>query len=76
VAILAAVQLALAWATRRNGIRLSAALVMGAVLGQIALGVATLLTQVQIGVALAHQGGAVVVFALALHHLFMVRRAE
>jgi heme a synthase len=75
VASLAAVQLALAWATRRPRIRLSAALVIGAVLGQIALGVATLLTQVQIGVALAHQGGAVVVFALALHHLFMVRRA-
>jgi cytochrome c oxidase assembly protein subunit 15 len=69
------VQLALAWATGRAGIRVSAALVMAAVLGQIALGVATLFTQVQIGVALAHQGGAILVFALALHHLFMIRRA-
>jgi cytochrome c oxidase assembly protein subunit 15 len=74
VALLAAVQALLVWRTPDAGIRASAALLLAAVLAQIGLGVATLLSQVQIGVALAHQAGAIAVFALALHHLFLVRR--
>jgi cytochrome c oxidase assembly protein subunit 15 len=76
VAIIAAVQLALAWGNGQTGTRISAGLVMAAVLCQIALGVATLLTQVEITVALLHQAGAIVVFALALRHLFVVRQGS
>jgi heme a synthase len=73
VALLALAQAALAW--RPGGhFRLTAMLTLAAVLAQIALGVATLLTQVHIHVALAHQAGAVIVFGLALRHLFEARR--
>ncbi len=74
VAVLALAQTALAWRSGDTAIRASAALVMAAVLGQIALGVFTLLAQVQIGIALSHQGGGLIVFALALRHLFIARQ--
>ena len=45
----------------------SAALAL-VVLGQVALGVWTLLSHVDIGIALLHQGGALLVFAIALYH--------
>jgi cytochrome c oxidase assembly protein subunit 15 len=38
-----------------------------AVLAQIALGVLALLSQLQIGLALAHQAGAVLLFGFALY---------
>jgi cytochrome c oxidase assembly protein subunit 15 len=73
VAVLALVQLLLALRVPPPAIRLSAMLVFAAVLAQIGLGIAALLTQLQIHTALAHQGGAIVVFALALRHLFLLR---
>ena len=45
----------------------------GAVLGQIALGIWTLLAHVPIPLALLHQGGAVAVFAAALWHWHRLR---
>lgn len=53
--------------------RMTALLVLAAVTGQVVLGILTLLTQVQIGFALAHQAGAILVFAVALYHLHNVR---
>jgi cytochrome c oxidase assembly protein subunit 15 len=74
VALLAIAQAALVWPRGNAPLRLSASVLAIGVLLQIALGVATLLSQVQIGVALAHQAGAVLLFALALHHRFLLRR--
>jgi cytochrome c oxidase assembly protein subunit 15 len=73
VALIALMQALLAWRSPDGHIRLTALLVLAAVALQIALGIAALLTQLQIHVALAHQAGAIVVFALALRHLFQVR---
>lgn len=55
----------------QDGGRLDSAakLLLISVLVQAALGIWTLLAQVQIGVALFHQGGAVVLFAAMLMHL-------
>jgi heme A synthase len=39
------------------------------VIAQIALGVLALLSQLQIGLALAHQAGAIMLFSLALYQL-------
>jgi cytochrome c oxidase assembly protein subunit 15 len=75
LALLALVQVVLAWRFPAGGIRLTAMLVLAAIVAQIALGVATLLTQVHIHVALAHQAVAILVFALALRHLFQMRQA-
>lgn len=74
VAIVAVPLGALAWRSPVPAVRLSGALLIVAVLGQIGLGIATLLSQVQIGLALAHQAGAIALFAIALHHFFLVRR--
>ncbi|MGE0213533.1 MAG: COX15/CtaA family protein [Parvibaculaceae bacterium] len=49
--------------------RRSAVLLLGAILLQATVGVWTLLAQVQIHVALTHQGGAMLVLAAALWHL-------
>ncbi len=54
-------------------VRLTASLLVVAVLAQITLGVFTVLTQVQIGIALAHQAVAVALFGLALYHLHRLR---
>jgi heme a synthase len=72
--VLAMVHAASVW--RRLGAgpaRTSAGLLAACVLVQIALGVAVLLSVVQIGAALAHQAVAVTLFALALYHLHTVR---
>jgi cytochrome c oxidase assembly protein subunit 15 len=74
VALLALGQAVMAWRLGDQRIRISAGLLLAATLGQIALGVLTLLSQLEIGLALAHQGGAVALFALALHHLHLLRR--
>jgi cytochrome c oxidase assembly protein subunit 15 len=73
VALIALVQAMLAWRSPVGGVRATALLALAAVVVQIALGIGALLTQLQIHVALAHQAGAVVVFGLALRHLFQVR---
>jgi len=74
VAAVALVQGWLAWRSPAAGVRGSALLVLAAVVAQIGLGIAALLSQVQLHVALAHQAGAILVFALALRHLFKVAR--
>lgn len=56
-------------------VRHSAVLLLVAVLAQVGIGVWTLLAQVPISLGLAHQAGAVVVFGLAVRHLWLVRRA-
>jgi len=59
VAIVAALH---AWQSRSPG----SLAVLIAVLGQIALGIWTLLEQVPLGLGLAHQAGAMIVFASAV----------
>ena len=59
-------------ATRRFGpgsVTLGAGILLVTVLLQVALGVATLLAGVPIGLGLAHQGLAVILFALSLWHV-------
>jgi cytochrome c oxidase assembly protein subunit 15 len=51
----------------------SAMALVAAVLAQAALGIWTLLAQVPLALGLAHQAGAMVVFALAVWHLHAVR---
>jgi len=56
-------------------VRTSSGLLLAAVFGQIALGIWTLLAQVPLALGLAHQAGAVTLFALAVWHLWHVRAA-
>jgi len=67
-----------AWNVRRGPcdplIRLSAAWLAGAALAQAGLGIATLLAQVPLTLALMHQAGAVGLFGLALWHLHTALR--
>lgn len=67
VVLAAGVNLALAW--RDPSLRLPAAVVFGAVLFQAAIGIATLLAQVPVGLALLHQAGALAVVAAAVWHV-------
>lgn len=55
--------------TRSARITLTATALAAAVLAQAALGIATLLAQVPLALALAHQAGAAAVFGLAVWHL-------
>ncbi len=54
-------------------LRASAVLLIIAVLAQVMLGIWTLLAVVPLPLGLAHQGGAAVLFAIAVRHLFLVR---
>ncbi|MDH3580504.1 MAG: COX15/CtaA family protein [Hyphomicrobiales bacterium] len=54
----------------------SAGVMTLAVLLQVGLGIWTLLAQVPVGLALLHQGGAVLVLAIALIHLHQLARAQ
>lgn len=67
IALLAAANLFVAWRGPAHAVAL---VVFAAVLAQIALGVFALLSQVQLGLALAHQAGAVLLFGLALYQLY------
>jgi cytochrome c oxidase assembly protein subunit 15 len=58
-------------AVRQSGIWVALALA-----GQMALGIWTLLAWVPVSLGVAHQAGALAVLALALWHLFSVRRAR
>jgi cytochrome c oxidase assembly protein subunit 15 len=60
---------------RDQAVRLSALALAGAVLAQVALGIWTLLAHVPLPLGLAHQAGAVIVFAAALRHLHTLRTA-
>ena len=55
-----------------GGRRLPALWLAGAVLAQVGLGIATLLNAVPLSLGLAHQGGAAVVFGLAVWNLHVV----
>lgn len=57
-------------------VRRSAGYLATAVLAQGALGIWTLLAWVPLGLGIAHQAGALVVTAVAIWHLFNVRRAS
>lgn len=61
-------------ARRRRAVILSALLVLLAVVGQIALGIWTLLHAVPIHLGIAHQGVAAIVFAIAVRHWHLTRR--
>ncbi len=76
VAALAFVQI---WLTSRapvdDRIRLTSQWLGAAIVMQIALGIATLLTQVRLDLGLLHQGGGALVFVMAVVHLYATRRA-
>jgi cytochrome c oxidase assembly protein subunit 15 len=65
-ALAALANLFAAW---RSSSRATALWAFAAVLAQIALGVVALLSHLQLGLALAHQAGAVLLFGLALYQL-------
>jgi cytochrome c oxidase assembly protein subunit 15 len=62
-------------ATAAGELRTSAVLLAAALLGQMILGIVTLLHAVPIGLGIAHQGFAAVVLAIAVRHLWLVRNA-
>jgi cytochrome c oxidase assembly protein subunit 15 len=78
-----AVALAVAWHTwstlRSSGdvrVRSTAVVLAAATLLQILLGIWTLLAQVPLSLGLAHQAGAAALFAIAVWHMYAVRRAR
>ncbi len=73
--VVAALALGHAWSLSRHSsarVRQSAYFVAGAVTVQIALGIMTLLAAVPLSLGLLHQGGAAIVFAIVIRHLFIV----
>lgn len=54
-------------------LRSSALLLLAAVVGQLTLGILTLLTHVRLSLALSHQAGAILLFSIALYHLHQIR---
>jgi cytochrome c oxidase assembly protein subunit 15 len=74
IALLAAFNLWLACRGNSGQIRRLALLSFAGVLVQIALGIFALLSHLQIGLALAHQAGALALFALALYQLHVLSR--
>jgi cytochrome c oxidase assembly protein subunit 15 len=69
LAALAGLGLIAGWGRAGPRVRTLLALTFAGVLVQIALGVLALLSQLQIGLALAHQAGAILLFTLALYQL-------
>jgi cytochrome c oxidase assembly protein subunit 15 len=69
LAALAGLGLIAGWGRAGPRVRTLLALTFAGVLVQIALGVLALLSQLQIGLALAHQAGAILLFTLALYLL-------
>jgi cytochrome c oxidase assembly protein subunit 15 len=78
-----AIAVAVAWHLRSllrggpgdGGVRTSGLVLAGAVLGQIALGIWTLLAHVPLALGLAHQAAAVALFGAALWHWHRLRQA-
>jgi cytochrome c oxidase assembly protein subunit 15 len=58
---------------QERGIAVSAVVLAAAVLAQAGLGIWTLVAQVPLGLALAHQAGAAVVFVISVWHLHKTR---
>jgi cytochrome c oxidase assembly protein subunit 15 len=73
IALAALANLVLAW---RGSSRAVAMGVLAAVIAQITLGVYALLSHLQLGLALAHQAGAVLLFGLALYQLHLFSRSQ
>jgi cytochrome c oxidase assembly protein subunit 15 len=69
IAMLALINVAVMPAPLRG----SALVLLAAVIGQITLGIFTLLTYVPLDLALLHQAGAIIVFGIALYHFHHVR---
>jgi cytochrome c oxidase assembly protein subunit 15 len=69
LAALAAFSLIAGWGRAGARVRTVLILIFAGVIAQIALGVFALLSQLQIGLALAHQAGAIMLFSLALYQL-------
>jgi cytochrome c oxidase assembly protein subunit 15 len=69
IAVLAAVNVTLALRTGNSAMRATAMAVFAVVLAQIGFGILALLSHLQIGLALAHQAGAIVLFGVALYQL-------
>ena len=74
VAVLFNVFVVLRSPQRRRALIVSAVLVVLAVVGQIGLGIWTLLNAVPINLGIAHQGAAAIVFAVAVRHWHLTRR--
>lgn len=69
LAALAGLGLIAGWGRARTAVRTVLILIFAGVIAQIGLGVLALLSQLQIGLALAHQAGAIMLFSLALYQL-------
>ncbi len=74
IALVAAAHLLLSWRYGHGAAKALAAAAFAAVLAQITLGIFALLTQLQFGLALAHQAGAILLFALVLYQLHILTR--
>ncbi|MGI9388013.1 MAG: COX15/CtaA family protein [Methyloligellaceae bacterium] len=75
VVLWSALHIAKTWKAYGEGPEIvGAALLFIAVIAQAALGIWTLLMQVPIDLGVMHQGGAVIVFAIALHQLHVLVR--
>ena len=74
IALLAAAHLHLSWRYDAEAAKPLAFAVAAAVVAQITLGIFALLTQLEIGLALAHQAGAILLFALVLYQLHVLTR--
>ncbi|MGB0085972.1 MAG: COX15/CtaA family protein [Rhodomicrobiaceae bacterium] len=74
IALVAAAHLLLSWRYGHGAAKALAVTVFTAVLAQITLGILALLTQLQIHLALAHQAGAILLFALVLYQLHVLTR--
>jgi heme a synthase len=72
IAVMALANLLIAWRSRFSGV---ATALFAVVIAQIALGVLALLSHLQIGLALAHQGGAIILFGLSIYQLHAISRA-
>jgi cytochrome c oxidase assembly protein subunit 15 len=69
LALLALLNLIGAWGRAGSAVRTVSMVTFATVIAQIALGVFALLSHLQIGLALAHQAGAILLFGLALYQL-------
>lgn len=73
----AALNLALLYRAKAAArITTSAALVLAAIVAQAAIGIVTLINVVPLGLGLAHQGGAAIVFALAIRHWWLTTNVQ
>jgi cytochrome c oxidase assembly protein subunit 15 len=75
IALLAGFNVWLAWRSGDGQARRLYLIAAILVAGQIVLGILALLTQLQIGLALAHQAGALILFAFALYQLYALASA-